>query len=81
MIQEHHQVTPYGADPHGLVETFRRADLVDVSRGLVTFGLPRAFLRRIFAAFPNAGFHRRLIQLSLKRLRTHPRNPLPMYRL
>jgi hypothetical protein len=32
------------------------------------------------AAFPDAGFHRRLAELTLTRLRHHPLDPLPMIR-
>ena len=78
MIQEHHRITRYRKEPASLIEPFRQADWIDVSHGIVTFGLPRKVLREIFAAWPDAGFHRRLMQLALKRLRTHPRNPLPM---
>ena len=81
MIADHHKVSPARAAPGSLVEPFRRADWIDVTRGLRTFGLPRALLREVFAAWPNAGFHRRLMQLSLHRLRTHPLSPLPMFRL
>lgn len=81
MIHEHHKITRYRVNPTWLVESFRRADLVDVSWGIITFGMPRKFLRQVFLAFPNAGFHKRLIQLSLRRFLTHPLNPLPMYRL
>jgi hypothetical protein len=81
MILEHHKISPYRADRSGLVEVFRRADWVDVSHGLVTFGLSRRVLREIFSTWPSAGFHRRLVQLELGRLRTHPWNPLPMMRL
>lgn len=81
MIHEHHKVTPYRVHPQGMIETFRRADWVDVSRGLLTFGLPRKLLSEVFTAFPNAGFHKRLVQLSLGRLLRHPLNPLPMFRL
>src|SRR5215469_16634767 len=34
MIVDHHKVTPSRADPQSLVESFRRADWIDVSRGL-----------------------------------------------
>jgi len=47
----------------------------------MTFGLPRAVLPDIFAAWPSAGFHKRLVQLSLSRLLTHPLTPMPMMRL
>lgn len=81
MILEHHKISAYRGDPHGLVESFRRADWIDVTRGLRTFGLPRKLLGEIFSTWPSAGFHKRLVQLSLKRLRTHPLSPLPMIRL
>jgi hypothetical protein len=81
MVFEHHKILRYRREPRSLVEPFRRADWVDVSRGLVTFGLSRALLREIFAVWPSAGFHKRLVQLEFTRLRTHPWNPLPMIRL
>jgi len=81
MILEHHKISPYRNDPQWLVEPFRRADWVDVSRGLISFGLSRKLLDEIFSAWPGAGFHKRLVQLSLRRLRTHPWSPLPMVRL
>jgi hypothetical protein len=81
MILEHHKISAYRGAELGLVEPFRRADWVDVSRGLLTFGLSRSLLREIFASWPSAGFHKRLVQLELTRLRTHPWNPVPMMRL
>jgi hypothetical protein len=81
MILEHHKISTYRSNPNWLVEPFRRADWVDVSRGLLTFGLPRTQLSEILSAWPSAGFHKRLVQLTLKRLRTDPLSPLPMVRL
>jgi hypothetical protein len=81
MIRQHHKVTAYRAHPEWLVEDFRRADWIDVTRGLRRFGQPRIGLRPIFARWPSAGFHARLALLTFRRLRTHPREPLPMFRL
>ncbi len=81
MILEHHKISRYRGDPDWLVEPFRRSDWVDVTRGLMTFGLPRSLLREVFSTWPSAGFHRRLVGLELERLRTHPWNPLPMMKL
>lgn len=81
MILEHHKISAYRGNPDWLVEPFRRADWIDVTRGLRAFGLPRSLLREVFSAWPSAGFHKRLVQLELKRLRTHPWSPLPMFRL
>ena len=81
MILEHHKITPYRDHPDWLVEPFRRADWVDVTKGVLTFGLSRHFVREVLATWPSAGFHRMLMRLELTRLRRHPFNPLPMVRL
>jgi hypothetical protein len=52
-----------------------------VCRGIITLGVPRAVVREVLATWPSAGFHKRLVQLELRRLRTHPLSPLPMMRL
>ena len=81
LILEHHKVSPYRNSRFPLVEPFRRADWIDVSKGLRRFGLQGSVIREIFAAWPSAGFHRRLVQLTLQRWRSHPLSPLPMLRL
>lgn len=81
MIADHHKITPSTADRASLIETFRRADWIDVTRGLRRFGMPRPFVARLFAAWPSAGFHRRLVSLAVERFRRHPLTPLPMVRL
>ncbi len=81
MISEHHKLTPYREPEGELVEAFRRGDWIDVTLGVRRFGLDRSFVAEVRAAFPNAGFHRRLLDLGLKRCRTHPLSPLPMLRL
>ena len=37
--------------------------------------------RPVLAGWPSAGFHWRLVQLTLERFRTHPLTPLPMVKL
>lgn len=78
MIREHHKIRAFRGADAGFVEPFRRADWIDVSLGVLSFGLPRDRLREIFARWPNAGFHRRLAQLTLRRLRTNPASPIPV---
>ena len=78
MIREHHKVRAYRGSDAELIEPFRRADWIDVSLGLLTFGLPRTRLREILARWPNAGFHKRLLQLTLRQARAHPLRPLPV---
>jgi len=78
MIREHHKVRRYRGTGAEVVEPFRRADWIDVSRGLLSFGLPRTLLRGIFSRWPNAGFHKRLVQLTLREARMHPLRPIPV---
>jgi hypothetical protein len=80
MIALHHKLTRCPADAGVLAEAFRRADLVDVSLGLVSFGLPRAFVHEVRATFPNAGFHACLARVGARWLVRHPTRPLPMMR-
>lgn len=78
MIREHHKLRTYRGTHAALIEPFRRADWIDVSRGVLSFGLPRARLREIFAKWPNAGFHKRLVKLTLREARVHPLRPIPV---
>jgi hypothetical protein len=78
MIVDHHKVTPSLANPQSLVESFRRADWIDVSRGLRSFGVSRRFIAAVATTWPSAGFHRRLVQLTMDRFLKHSLNPLPM---
>lgn len=81
MIGEHHKLTPYVPNPSWLVEPFRKADLIDLSGGLVRFRLPDDFVVEVLETYPGAGFHKRLLSFALKRFRSHPFNPLPMLKL
>jgi hypothetical protein len=81
MIADHHKITRSAADPDSLIEAFRRADWIDVTRGLRKFGIPRPFIARLFETWPDAGFHWRLVTLTLDRFRRHPLTPLPMVKL
>jgi len=81
MIREHHKLTPYRGDAGPLVEAFRRADWIDVTGGVRTFGLRRQVVRDLYTRWPGVGFHWRLVELQLARVRTHPFSPLPMVRL
>jgi hypothetical protein len=81
MILEHHKVTRYRGGAGLLVETFRRADWVDVTWGVVRFGLDRTYLRSLHERWPALGFHAMLLRRTLQRWKRHPLSPLPMFRL
>lgn len=77
MINLHHKLRGYHDQRYPLVEVFRCADLVDVSLGMVKFGLPRAYILSVKQQFPNAGFHKRLMQLAGGWFGKHPLSPPP----
>ena len=78
IITEHHKLLPYKGRFSPSVESFRRADLVDVSSGAIRFGLPSSFVQSVRAAFPDAGFHRLLARLTARQFLRSPFRPLPM---
>jgi hypothetical protein len=77
IIDLHHKLRPATDAAFPLVELFRRADLADVSLGLIQGGVPVATIRAVKAAFPNAGFHKRLMQLAGGWFARHPVTPPP----
>ncbi|WP_077099033.1 hypothetical protein [Mycobacterium terramassiliense] len=77
MIIDHHTLRPV-ADP--MVETFRIADRIDVSRGLLRGPLRRSFVTAVVAELPYLGFHAFLARGLLGYAATHPRRPFPMLR-
>ena len=77
---EHHKMRGAGASAGPLVEPFRKADWIDVSLGLLKFGLPPAFVSQVRSTFPNAGFHKLLMRATGRQLRSDPLRPMPMMR-
>ena len=81
MIEMHHRLRSCDKFGYPLVEAFRRADIADFSLGIVRMGLSQELIAAVKSAFPNSGFHKRLVQLGVKRFLRHPLNPLPMFRV
>jgi hypothetical protein len=70
-IERHHEVRSQWK--HGdEVELVRRADLVDISSGLVPFGLSRAWLRELFDQISRDGAYREIARLVGHALRERP---------
>jgi hypothetical protein len=82
LIRNHHLLRrPRAGREAQVIDAFRRADLVDVSRGLLRSGLDAGFVREVAASFPYAGFHGLLLREALAWCVRHPLRPLPMLRL
>jgi HD domain-containing protein len=72
-VEQHHALrdrSSLGAE----VELMRRADLIDVSAGLITFGLDRWWLRGLARDLPRTGFHRFLARETWRMARERPRS-------
>jgi hypothetical protein len=80
IIDHHHKITPCRGVFSSTVEPFRQADLVDVSLGVIRFGIRPTWVCAVKAEFPNAGFHRRLVALTCRQFLRNPLHPLPMVR-
>jgi hypothetical protein len=69
--EQHH--APRSRMAMGLeVELVRQSDLVDVSAGLVSFGLDRRWLRELFREVPREGLWRLIGSSVLNELRHRP---------
>jgi hypothetical protein len=80
MIAFHHKLRKYSKTDHFLVEIFRQGDLIDVSMGIVTFGVSKESINKIRGEFPNAGFHVGLIRPGINWFYRHPLKPVPFLR-
>lgn len=70
-IEYHHELrSQWQRGPE--VELMRRADLVEVSQTLVTFGLPRGWLRGLRSEIPPAGMVPEISRLLAGALRERP---------
>ncbi len=80
-IENHHRLRRIhsGSEP-AVADAFRRADWIDVTRGLVRSGLDRGFQCEVVQAFPYSGFHALLLKTALAWASRHPLRPLPMLR-
>ena len=80
MIDMHHKRSRYSGQNEKTVETFRRADWIDVTKGIINFKIDRKEIRELQKKFPNLGFHGFLAKQSFKNFLRHPLNPLPMFK-
>jgi hypothetical protein len=78
LISEHHKLTPYKNQKFPLVEIFRKADLIDLSMGLISYGISSNQIKTIKRKFPNEGFHKFLFLFYWKWLLRNPLHPFPI---
>ena len=70
-IERHHEVRPqWHAGPE--VELMRRADMVELSGGLVNFGVSRGWIRGLWRAVPRDGLYGEVGKMVAKAARERP---------
>lgn len=80
MIYWHHKITPYRGRYRQRVEVFRKADWIDVSASVLSFGVSRCAIRNKRKLYPRLGFHLFLLRSAWRHFLRHPLRPLPMFR-
>ena len=70
-IERHHEVRPqWHAGPE--VELMRRADMVELSSGLINFGVSRGWIRGLWRAVPRDGLYGEVGKMVAKAARERP---------
>lgn len=80
IIDNHHKMSSYNGKFQQVVETFRKADWIDVTNGFKKHQLSKQDFKLVKSTFSNKGFHLFLVKQSLKWFVKHPFNPLPMFK-
>jgi hypothetical protein len=80
LVTEHHRLRPLNRGDQKVTETFRQADLIDVSHGVLRRGIGRSAVRAAVDALPYNGFHAFLAKGLTGYAVRHPLRPLPMMR-
>lgn len=80
MIDNHHKISSYKGNNTETVNTFRKADWIDVVNGIKKFNLPKQDYREIQKLFSNKGFHLFLLKQWFQWFFKHPFNSLPMFK-
>lgn len=80
MIYWHHKTKTYKGKFEKTIESFRKADWIDVSLGLITYGLDKQKIKANRKLLANEGFHWFLIKKIFRNFFRHPLKPLPMFK-
>lgn len=76
MISNHHKLTKIKGAVEA--EAFRKADLIDLSAGIVPFNIPKSLIVETEKNYPRNGFTKKVILKTIKWALSHPFRPFPM---
>lgn len=78
VVAEHHRFRRCRGRHARLAEPLRRADLADLSQGLIRSGIPKERVRAVREAFDVGSFFTRSIpRMAVRNLLRHPLDPMP----
>jgi hypothetical protein len=78
VVAQHHRFGTYRGRHARLAEPLRRADLADLSQGLIRSGIPKDQVRAVRGAFDVGSFFTRSVpRAAVRNLVRHPLDPLP----
>lgn len=80
IIEMHHKRTAYNGKFADNVEAFRKADLIDLTKGLKKFGLSKQLIEKNYAKYPMGDFRKIITLKFVNNLFKNPLNPLPMFK-
>ena len=63
-----------------LVEAFRKADLIDLSLGIISYGVSHRDILDLYQTFPESNFHVFILGEVFKNTLKNPFNPLPIFK-
>ena len=81
VVAQHHRFGSYRGRHARLAEALRRADLADLSQGLIRSGIPKEHVRLVRGTFDVGSFFTRSVpRAAVRNLVRHPLDPLPHVR-
>jgi hypothetical protein len=78
IIMNHHKITSY--KDNELAEAFRKADLVDLTLGIISHGISHRDILELYQTFPESNFHLFILKEVAVNTFKNPFNPLPIYK-
>jgi hypothetical protein len=76
IIEQHHKLTAIKGSPEA--EAFRKADLIDLSAGVIKFNIPSSLIVETEQRFPRLGFTSLVTRKTISWALKHPLKPFPM---
>ncbi len=78
IIRKHHKLTRIKGSVEA--EAFRKADLIDLSAGWISYNIPKSIIKDTENQYPRLGFTKLVLKKTFVHALKHPLNPFPMLR-